>query len=107
MEVIENATQLKARLLESSADPARPGWLRVSVEVRESSSLRDLPSLVHAGAGDTLVVLASPADRASIDALQPGADIALDVRLRAPGVYTAVPGSIGQPGEELQRGEAR
>lgn len=107
MEVIENATRLKARLLESSADPTRPGWLRLSIEVRESSSLRGLPSLVHAGAGDTLVVLASPADRASIEALQPGADIAMDVRLRAPGVHTAVPGSIGQPGVELQRGEDR
>lgn len=94
MEVIENATRLKACLLECADDPTRPGWLRVSVEVRQAGPVADLPSLVDARAGETLAVLVGPADRDKVAALKPGRDIALQVRLRAPGVLTALPGTL-------------
>jgi len=86
---------LKARLLERSADPARPGWLRCTVQVTDSGPVADLPSLVPAAVGDTLVVLVGPEDRAQLDAIKPGAGVVMQVRLRAPGVHTAVPGSVG------------
>ena len=95
MEAIENATRLKARLLECSADPARPGWLRCSVQVKGSGPVDDLPSLVPAAVGDTLAVLVGPEDRAPLDAIKPGAGVVMQVRLRAPGVHTVVPGSVG------------
>jgi len=95
VEAIENATRLKARLLECTADPARPGWLRCSVQVKGSGPVDDLPSLVPAAVGDTLAVLVGPEDRAQLDAIKPGAGVVMQVRLRAPGVYTAVPGSVG------------
>ena len=95
MEAIENATRLKARLLECTADPARPGWLRCSVQVKGSGPVDDLPSLVPAAVGDTLAVLVGPEDRAQLDAIKPGAGVVMQVRLRAPGVHTVVPGSVG------------
>ncbi len=94
MQVIENATHLKARLLDKAADPARPGWLRVTVEVTHTAPAGDLPSLIQAAAGESLAVLVGPEDRAAVDALPAGADVAMQVRLRAPGVHTAVPGSV-------------
>ncbi len=95
MEAIENVTRLKARLLECTADPARPGWLRCTVQVKGSGPVDDLPSLVPATVGDTLAVLVGPEDRAQLDAIKPGADVVMQVRLRAPGVHTVVPGSVG------------
>ena len=95
MEAIENATRLKARLLECSADPARPGWLRCTVQVQDSGPVDDRPSLVPAAVGDTLAVLVGPEDRAQLDAIKPGAGVVMQVRLRAPGVHTVVPGSVG------------
>ena len=94
MEAIENATRLKARLLDRSADPARPGWLRCTMQVQDSGPVDDRPSLVPAAVGDTLVVLVGPEDRAQLDAIKPGAGVVLQLRLRAPGVHTAVPGSV-------------
>ena len=95
MEAIENATRLKARLLECTADPARPGWLRCTVQVKDSGPVDDRPSLVPAAVGDTLAVLVGPEDRAQLDAIKPGAGVVMQLRLRAPGVHTVVPGSAG------------
>lgn len=94
MEVIENATQLKALLLECAQDPGRPGWLRCHVEVKQTDPVPNLPSLVHAAVGDNLSVLISPADQSQVEALKPGTEINLQVRRRAPDVHTAVPGSV-------------
>lgn len=94
MEVIENATHLKARLLESAEDASRPGWLRCEIEVRETAPVQDLPRLVHAVVGERLSVLVSPADRLLLGELKTGEAIGMQVRLRAPGTYTVVPGSL-------------
>jgi hypothetical protein len=85
---------LKARLLEQAPDPSRPGWLRVSLEVREAGPGGELPSLIHALAGETLVVLVGPEDRPRVEALAVGAGLVLQLRLRAPGVHTLIPGSV-------------
>lgn len=94
MQVIENATQLKARLLEHSKDPERPGWLRLTVEVADTAPVTGLPSLVHAAAGETLTVLMPPSELAALESLAAGTAIGMQVRLRAPGVHTVVPGSL-------------
>jgi hypothetical protein len=94
VEVVENATRLKARLLERAADPTRPGWLSVSLEVSEAGPCGPLPSLIHALAGETLVVLVGPEDRPRVEALTVGAGLVLQLRLRAPGVHTLIPGSV-------------
>lgn len=94
MEVIENATQLKARLLDAADDPARPGWQRLNVEVLHATAAGDLPSLIDAQAGEVLTVLVPPTDRARTDGLAAGAAIGMQLRLRAPGVHTLVPGTL-------------
>jgi hypothetical protein len=95
VEVIENLTLLKARLLECATDPARPGWLQLTVEVRDASAGEALPSLIRATAGELLTLRVGPEDRAKLDALKAGAELSMQVRLRAPGVHTVVPGSLG------------
>ncbi len=94
MEVVDNATQLKAQLIEQEADSARPGWTRVTLKVMDSTPVPNLPSLLPAAVGDTVQVLVPPADRDRLEALLPDGQVAVQVRLRAPGVHTAVPGSI-------------
>jgi hypothetical protein len=94
VEIVDNATRLKARLLEQGADPTRPGWLRVSLAVSEAGPCGVLPSLIHAAAGEALTVLVGPEDRPRVEALTAGASLVLQLRLRAPGVHTVVPGSV-------------
>jgi len=65
------------------------------LQVQDCGPVADLPSLVPAAVGATLAVLVGPEDRAQVDALTPGAGLVMQVRLRAPGVHTAVPGSVG------------
>ncbi len=94
MEVIENATQLKARLLDAAEDLARPGWQRLNLEVVHAAAAGDLPSLIDASAGTVLSALVPPADRARITGLAPGAVLHMQLRLRAPGVHTVVTGTL-------------
>jgi hypothetical protein len=50
--------------------------------------------LIHALAGETLVVLVGPEDRPRVEALAVGAGLVMQLRLRAPGVHTLIPGSV-------------
>ncbi|WP_374263611.1 hypothetical protein [Zoogloea sp.] len=94
MQVIENATQLKARLRERHDDPDHPGGVRLTVEVTAAAPAGGLPSLVEAAAGDILAVRVPPAERAAVEGLAAGAAVTLQVRLRGPGVHTLVPGTL-------------
>jgi len=94
MQVIENATLLKARLLNVVDDPDRPGMLQLKLQIEEAQAGANLPSLLQAGVGDTLAATVHPSDRGVVENLRPGSELALTVSLRAPGVHTVVPGSM-------------
>ena len=64
------------------------------VEVLHATAAGDLPSLIDAPAGEVLTVLVPPTDRGRTDGLAVGAAIGMQLRLRAPGVHTLVPGTL-------------
>jgi len=94
MQVIENATLLKAKLLNVVDDPDRPGMLQLKLQIQDAQPGPNLPSLLQAGVGDTLAATVHPSDRGVAENLRPGSVLALSVSLRAQGVHTVVPGSI-------------
>lgn len=94
MEVIENAARLKARLLEQQPDASRPGWFRVRLQIDEVAAVANLPNLFSIPADQPIEVLVGPEDGATLESLKAGEQLCLQVRLRAPGVYTVIPGSL-------------
>ena len=94
MQVIENAARLKARLLEIQPDADHPGWARIRLRVDEVAAVADLPKLFSVPVGQTAEARVGPEDAAALATIAVGGQVDVQVRVKAPGVYTVVPGSL-------------
>lgn len=89
----ENWADVEGVVSDVGPDPARPGWVVASLELRAADPVEGYPNMLAPSVG-TSIRLAVPADEAADAELAAGSTVRARARLAAPRLALARPASL-------------